>query len=104
MNFKSNLAGTRFVLAALVALALSALGCGGGDACNLAAEHLVDCLNPAGSPPSSTPSATAKCEGATACVADCVNRTECPALQDAFNGGATAGAKDFLACNEACQP
>jgi hypothetical protein len=99
MTFKSTLAGT---LATLATLGLSAIGCG-GDACNLAADHLVDCLNPAGSPPSSTPSSTASCDGVTACIADCVNRTECPALQDAFNGGATDGAKEFLACNQGCQ-
>jgi hypothetical protein len=98
MTFKSTLAGT---MIALVALALSAIGCG-GDACTVAADHLVDCLNPAGSPPSSPPSATAKCDGETACVADCVNRTECPALQEAWAGTATAGAKEFNTCISLC--
>ena len=100
MTFKSTLAGT---LVALVALASSAIGCSGDDECTLAAEHLVDCLNPAGTPSSSTPGATAKCTGATACVAACVNRTECPALQDAFNGGTSAASKEFLTCTQGCK-
>ena len=100
MTLKSTLAGT---LITLVALALSAVGCGGGDECTLAAEHLVDCLNPTGSPPSSTPTAAAKCNGATVCIAACVNRTECPALQEAFNGGTSAEAKEFLTCTQACE-
>jgi hypothetical protein len=100
MTFKSTLTGT---LITLVALALSAVGCSGGDECTLAAEHLVDCLNPTGSPTSSTPTAAAKCNGATVCVAACVNRTECPALQEAFNGGTSAAATEFLTCTQACQ-
>ena len=100
MTFKSTLAGT---LITLVALALSAVGCGGGDDCTLAAEHLADCLNPTGLPTSSMPSASAKCNGATVCVAACVNRTECPALQDAFGGGTSVAAKEFLTCTQACQ-
>lgn len=100
MTFKSTLAGT---LITLVALASSAIGCGGGDDCTLAAEHLVDCLNPTGTPPSSTPTATAKCNGATECIAGCVNRTECPALQEAYNGGTSAAAEEFLTCTRNCQ-
>jgi hypothetical protein len=100
MTFKSTLAGT---VIALVALASSALGCGAGDDCTLAAAHLVDCLNPTGSPTSSSPTATTKCDGATACIADCVNRSECPALQDAYNDGTSAEAKEFLTCTNACQ-
>jgi hypothetical protein len=100
MTFKSTLAGT---VIALVALASSAPGCGAGDDCTLAAAHLVDCLNPTGSPTSSSPSATTKCDGATACIADCVNRTECPALQDAYDEGTSAAAKEFLTCTNACQ-
>jgi hypothetical protein len=99
MTFKSTLAGT---MIALVALALSAIGCGGGDACTVAADHLVDCLNSAGSPPSSTPSATAKCDGETACVADCINRTECLALQESWAGTDSAGSKAFNFCVAGC--
>lgn len=100
MTFKSTLAGT---LITLVALASSAIGCSGGDDCTLAAEHLVDCLNPAGTPPSSTPTAAAKCNGTTECVAACVNRTECPALQLAYNGGTSPEAEEFLTCTRGCQ-
>lgn len=104
MTFKSTLAGTVAVtVIAIIALASSAPGCGGGDDCTLAAAHLVDCLNPTGSPTSSTPTATTKCDGATACIADCVNRTECPALQDAYNDVTSAEAKEFLTCTNACQ-
>jgi hypothetical protein len=100
MIFKSTLAGT---MVTLVALALSAIGCGSGDECNIAAEHLVDCLNPAGSPSSAAPSATAKCDGSTACIAACVNRTDCAALQDAWAATASAGSKAFNSCVSGCK-
>ena len=102
MTHKSTHAGTRFVFVALVALAFSAIGCGGGDECNIAAAHVVECVNSVGSPPSSTPAATAKCDGETACIAACINQTECDALADAYGEATSAGAKAFLACTTKC--
>lgn len=102
MTHKSTLAGTRFVFVALLALASSAIGCGGGDECNIAAEHVVECVNPVGSPPSSSPSATAKCDGKTACIAACINQTECAALDDAYREATSAEALAFLECTRKC--
>jgi hypothetical protein len=102
MTHKSTLAGTRFVFVALVALASFELGCGGGDECNIAAAHVVECVNTVGSPPSSTPVTTAKCDGETACIAACVNQTECAALANAYDGVKSAGADAFLACTAKC--
>ena len=102
MTHKSTHAGTRFVFVALVALASWAIGCGGGDECNIAAAHVVECVNPVGAPPSATPSATAKCDGETACIAACVNQTECAALADAYDEATSAEAQAFLACTSTC--
>lgn len=105
MTLKSTLAGTHFAFVAFVAfvaLALSVNGCGGGDECEIAAAHVVDCVNAVGSPLSSTPSATAKCDGETVCIAACINQTECVALQDAFGPATSPGAKAFLACTNVC--
>lgn len=105
MTLKSTHAGTRFMLVALVALvalARASVGCGGATECDLAATHVVDCVNSVSSPVSSTPAVTAKCEGETACIAACVNQTECSALQDAYGAGTSAGAKAFLKCTNTC--
>ena len=102
MTHKSTLAGTRFVFVALLALALAGLGCSGGDECNIAAAHVVECVNTVGSPQSSTPITTAKCTGETECVAACVNQTECDALKEAYAEAKTAGAQAFLACTSKC--
>jgi hypothetical protein len=107
MTLKSTLAGTLFTLVTLVtlvALASSPIGCGGGDECQIAAAHIVDCVNDVGSPVSSSPAATAKCDGETACVAACINQTECDALKDAYGLATTAGATAFFACTRACTP
>lgn len=107
MTLKSTLAGTHLALAAFVAvaaLASSAIGCGGGDECQIAAAHVVDCVNSVGSPPSSVSSATAKCNGESACVAACINQTECVALKDAYGPAKSAGAAAFFACTTACAP
>lgn len=105
MTHKSTLAGTRFVfvaLLALLALASAGLGCSGGDECNIAAAHVVECVNRVGSPPSATPITTAKCTGETECIAACVNQTECDALADAYGEAKSPGAKAFLACTSKC--
>ena len=77
---------------------------GGGDECQIAAAHVVDCVNSVGSPPSSVSSATAKCDGESACVAACINQTECVALHDAYGPAKSAGATAFFACTTACAP
>lgn len=102
MTHKSTLAGIQFVLVALVALASFGLGCTGGDECTIAAAHVVECVNKVGSPPSATPAAAAKCDGETACIAACVNQTECDALVAAYGGTESAGSTAFLACTRKC--
>jgi hypothetical protein len=102
MTLKSTLAGTLVAFVAFAAPALAAIGCGGGDDCEIAAAHVVDCVNSVGSPASSEPSAAAKCSGETACIAACINQTECAALQDAYGEATSPGAKAFLACTNAC--
>ena len=102
MTHKSTLAGTRFAFVALVALASSLFGCSGEDECDIAAAHVVECVNSIGSPASSIPTTKAKCDGETACVAACVNQQECAALADAYGAATSAGAKAFLACTSAC--
>ena len=110
MTLKSTLARTPIALVALaafvtlVAAGSSAIGCGGGDECDIAAAHVVDCVNSVGSPPSSITSTVAKCNGENACVAACINQQECPALQDAYGAGTSPAAKAFFQCTTACVP
>lgn len=110
MTLNSTLARTSIASMAfaafvtLVAAGSSAIGCGGGDACEIAAAHVVDCVNAATSPPSSITSTAAKCDGENACVAACINQQECPALQDAYGAGTSLAAKAFFQCTTACVP
>ncbi|MEP7124470.1 MAG: hypothetical protein ABJE95_26315 [Byssovorax sp.] len=110
MTLKSTLAGTQVALVAFIALVTvaasgsSAIGCGGGDECEIAAAHVVDCVNSVGSPPSAVSTTPAKCQGETACVAACVNQTECVALQDAYGPATSPAAKAFFQCTTACAP
>ena len=99
MTFKSRLSGT---MIALVAVALSSIGCGAGDECTTAAAHLADCTLAPGSPVSTNTASAAKCNGETLCVAECVNRTECPALADAYDGKKSDGSDTFFICTNLC--
>jgi len=83
-------------------VALGGAGCSAGDDCNTAAAHLAECLQPAGDPAMTDKGPPAKCENATLCRADCVNRTECQGLLDLWEGRTSASASAYSACIDAC--
>jgi len=99
MTFKSRLSGT---MIAIVAVALSSIGCGSSEECSTAAAHLADCTIAPGSPVSANTGSAAKCDDETLCVAECVNRTECPALEDAYSGKKSEGSDTFFLCTNLC--
>lgn len=99
MTFKSRLFGT---MIALVAVAISSMGCGGSDECSTAANHLAECTIAPGSPSSTNTGSAAKCDDETLCVAQCINRTECPALEDAYGGKKSDGSDTFFICTNLC--
>jgi hypothetical protein len=99
MTFKSRLSG---IMIALVAMALSSMGCSGSDECSTAAAHLADCTVAVGSPTSAITGSAAKCDNDTLCIAECINRTECPALADAYGGKKSDGADTFVICTNLC--
>ncbi len=99
MTFKSTLSGTMITL---VAVALSSIGCGVGEECSTAATHLADCTIAPGSPFSANTGSAATCDDETLCVAGCINRTECPALEDAYSGTKSEGSDTFFLCTNLC--
>lgn len=83
----------------LVALMLSATGCG-GDACASADAHLTECLAS-----SATPAAAkaTTCDGKPACAAMCINGAECSTLKDFYSAKPTDASKVLLDCYTKCQ-
>lgn len=101
MPFETISTSTRAALL-LVALMLSATGCG-GDACASADAHLSECLAVSATTPAASAAKATTCEGKPACAAMCINGAECSTLKDFYSAKPTDASKVLLDCYTKCQ-